>query len=110
MKMLLSLLTGWALFCSLWAARAGVLELQNGPVLNGTYLGGTAGTVRFQTAKGTVLIPRDQALALTFTSSVAGAAIGATIGALRRGQTVTIKPGALVEFQSKQPVTIKRAW
>ena len=46
---------------------ADVLELKNGQVLNGKYLGGTAGTLRFDTGSGLQVIETSQALALTFT-------------------------------------------
>lgn len=36
-----------------------------------------------------------------------GAAIGATASGLKRGQTVAVMPGELLEFQLQQPVTIK---
>ncbi|MFO1489799.1 MAG: hypothetical protein U1F77_07745 [Kiritimatiellia bacterium] len=48
-------------------ANADALELNNGTILQGTFMGGTAGTVRFETADGLQVIPRTEALALTFT-------------------------------------------
>lgn len=48
--------------------RADVLELKNGQVLNGKYLGGTAGTLRFETGTGTQVLETSQLMALTFTS------------------------------------------
>lgn len=45
-----------------------VVELKNGTVLNGRYMGGTAGTVRFETADGIQVLPTGDVLALTFTS------------------------------------------
>jgi hypothetical protein len=47
-------------------AKADVLELKNGKVLTGSYVGGTAGTIRFQTSDGVQVIETGQALALTF--------------------------------------------
>ena len=47
--------------------RADVLELKNGKVLTGKYVGGTAGTVRFESGSGTEVIETSQVLALTFT-------------------------------------------
>jgi hypothetical protein len=49
-------------------AQADVLELKNGQVLTGSYAGGTAGTIRFQTSQGVQVIETSQALALTFTA------------------------------------------
>ncbi len=50
-------------------AQADVLELKNGKVLTGSYVGGTAGTIRFQTTEGVQAVETGQALALTFTGS-----------------------------------------
>jgi hypothetical protein len=36
-----------------------------------------------------------------------GAAIGATASLLKKGQTVTIPPGRLLEFTLTQPVTVR---
>ena len=44
-----------------------MLELKNGQALNGKYVGGTAGTIRFETGGGTQVIETAQATALTFT-------------------------------------------
>lgn len=55
-------LVGWGL-----SASADVLELKNGQALNGKYVGGTAGTIRFETGGGTQVIETAQATALTFT-------------------------------------------
>lgn len=54
--------------------RADVLELKSGKVLNGSYAGGTAGTIRFQTSEGLQVVETAQALALTFTGGAAPAA------------------------------------
>ena len=62
-------LLGWAA-----AASADVLELKNGQVLTGKYMGGTAGTIRFETSGGTQVIETGQALALTFSGGGAPAA------------------------------------
>src|SRR5262245_8398565 len=50
-----------------WPASADVLELKNGKTLNGKYVGGTAGTIRFETSEGVQVVETAQALALTFT-------------------------------------------
>ena len=64
------------LFAALTAlhAQADVLELKNGKVLSGSFVGGTAGTIRFQTAEGLQVIETSQALALTFAGGGAPAA------------------------------------
>lgn len=58
------------------SVQADVLELKNGKVLTGTYVGGTAGTIRFQTSEGVQVIETGQSLALTFTAGQAAAAPG----------------------------------
>jgi len=63
------------------AAQADVLELKNGKVLTGSYVGGTAGTIRFETAQGVQVVETSQALALTFTASSTGAAAPAASAA-----------------------------
>jgi hypothetical protein len=56
------------------AARADILELKNGSVLDGKYVGGTAGTVRYETSAGTQVIATGDIIALTFTSPPAAPA------------------------------------
>jgi hypothetical protein len=51
-----------------------VLELKNGTILNGKYVGGTAGTIRFETSQGTSVVETAQVIALTFTTSAPTAA------------------------------------
>ena len=55
------------------SARADILELKNGNVLNGKYAGGTAGTVRFDTGAGMQVIETSQVIALTFTTAAGSA-------------------------------------
>lgn len=57
------------LFALPLAALADTLELKDGTLLDGTFLGGTAGAVRFETSKGLQVIPRGEILALTFVPS-----------------------------------------
>ena len=56
------------------SARADILELKNGNVLNGKYAGGTAGTVRFDAGAGMQVIETSQVIALTFTTAAAAPA------------------------------------
>ncbi len=56
------------------SAHADVLELKNGQVLTGKYNGGTAGTIRFNSASGQQVIETGKTLALTFTGGDAPAA------------------------------------
>jgi len=50
------------------SAQADILELKNGTILNGKYIGGTAGTVRFDTGAGTQVFESSQIMVLTFTT------------------------------------------
>ena len=54
--------------------RADVLELKSGKTLNGKYVGGSAGTIRFETTEGVQVIETGQVLALTFTGGGAATA------------------------------------
>ena len=56
------------------SARADILELKSGNVLNGKYAGGTAGTVRFDAGAGLQVIVTSQVIALTFTTTAAAPA------------------------------------
>ncbi len=56
------------------SAYADILELKNGNVLNGKYVGGTAGTVRFQMNAGQQVIETAYIIALTFTTPAAAPA------------------------------------
>ncbi len=48
---------------------ADVLELKNGTILNGKYVGGTVATVRFEAQGGIQVLPASDLVALTFTST-----------------------------------------
>lgn len=63
-----------------FAAPADVLELKNGTVLNGKYLGGTTESVRFDAGSGTQVIQTSQIIALTFTATGAGPVASAPPG------------------------------
>ncbi len=75
-------------------ARADVLELKNRTILNGKYVGGTAGTVRFETSAGTQVIETAQITALTFTST--GAAAPAAVAAPAAAAPAAGAPAAAV--------------
>jgi len=59
-----------ACFIVVLSTQADVLELNNGNVLNGTYLGGTQQSIRFQVGNKIKVIPKTEALALTFSGSI----------------------------------------
>ena len=58
---------------------ADVLELKNGTILNGKYVGGTAATVRFEAQGGIQVLPTSDLVALTFTSTGGAPAAPATV-------------------------------
>ena len=74
MKQITPLLLSIALLGPGMSARADTLELKSGSMLNGKYVGGTAGTVRFETTAGVQVVETGQIIALTFTTSGAVAA------------------------------------
>jgi hypothetical protein len=93
------------------SARADILELKNGNVLNGKYVGGTAGTVRFETSAGQQVIETPQIIALTFTTPApAPAPVAApssvtlpygTMLLVRMMDSVSSKNGAGANFTTK---------
>jgi hypothetical protein len=83
-------------------AEADVLELKNGQVLTGKYMGGTAGTIRFETGKGVQVVESSQAVALTFTGqnapaeTPASAAPVATVVPVAATPAPATAPGSVV--------------
>ncbi len=100
MKTQISMLAA-ALLAMTLSARPDVLELKNGTILNGKYVGGTAGTVRFETSAGAQVIETAQITALTFTT--AGAAAPAAPAA---AAPAAAAPAAAVPAAQAQSVTI----
>jgi hypothetical protein len=102
------------LVCSL--AQADVLELKNGKVLTGKYVGGTAGTLRFETGTGVEVIETSQALALSFTSAAsapaatppaAPAAAATPTPVAAAPSSVTVNAGTVLLVRMVDPVTSK---
>ena len=95
---------------SVCLARADVLELKDGKVLTGKYVGGTAGTVRFETDAGVQVIEVGQALALSFST---GAAAGGTAkatpasAAAPAAAPVTVPAGTTLLVRMVDPVSSK---
>jgi hypothetical protein len=63
---LINTLSAVILFIGCSFIHADVLELKSGSILNGKYVGGSAGTVRFETEAGLQVIETGQIIALTF--------------------------------------------
>jgi hypothetical protein len=94
------------------SARADVLELKNGSVLNGKYAGGTAGTVRFETSTGVQVVETSQVIALSFTSAAAapGAAVPAAAPAPAAApSSVTLPSGTMLLVRMMDSVSSKSA-
>jgi hypothetical protein len=75
---------------------ADTLELKNGQVVSGTYVGGTAGTVRFETSKGVQVYNTGEVLALTFSGQKSSATAKAPAT-----KTSSAKPA-----EAAKPVTV----
>src|SRR5262249_21737508 len=75
-------------------SQADVLELKNGKALNGKYVGGTAGTIRFETSEGVQVVETGQALALTFTGGGAATAAPATAAPAATAQASAPAPAS----------------
>lgn len=103
-------------------ARADVLELKNGQVLNGKYAGGTAGTLRFELNTGLEVIETSQIIALTFTTSGAPQAApfatatpapapppAAAPAPAAQPKSVTLPAGTLLLVRMMQGISSKNA-
>jgi hypothetical protein len=88
------------------AVRADVLELKNGTVLNGKYLGGTMESVRFDGGSGTQVIATSQIIALTFTTTGAGAASASPAAAPVAAVAPTTPTAAAPSQAQAQTVTL----
>ncbi len=105
------------LACAL--VQADTLELKNGQVLNGKYVGGTAATLRFETSAGVQTIETSQALALTFSGTAAATPASATASpapattaaaaapVAAAAASVTVNAGTPLLVRMVDPVTSK---
>ena len=106
MKQIILLLSALAVMTAALNTQADVLELKNGQVHNGKYLGGSAATLRFNTSGGTQVIETSQIIALTFTSSGAPAAVPAPAPAAPPS-TVTLPAGSMLLVRMADGVSSK---
>ena len=112
-RQILSLVAA-AVSSSLALARADVLELKNGTILNGKYAGGTAGTIRFETSAGVQVLETSQIIALTFTSTgtVPGTPAAASTSIATTPvapSSVTIPADTLLLVRTKDSISSKNA-
>jgi len=79
MKSLVSTLSTLLIFLSLAlsTAQADVLELKDGNILKGQFMGGTQSTVRFQVNGDMKVVPREDIVAITFTGDTGTASTAA---------------------------------
>jgi hypothetical protein len=82
------------------SGRADILELKNGTILNGNYIGGTAGTVRFDTGSGAQVIETSQIIALTFTTPAAASSPPAVAPAQLPATAPAPAPAPVAQQQS----------
>lgn len=90
---------------------ADVLELKNGQVLNGKYVGGTAGTLRFESGGGTQVIETSQIIALTFTTPAPAPAPAPTVAPApapaAQPKSVTLSSGTMLLVRMMDGVSSK---
>ena len=90
---------------------ADVLELKNGKTLNGKYAGGTAATIRFETAEGFQALEISQVLALTFTGGGGGAApakpAATTTATAPAASSISVPAGTSLLVRMIDPVSSK---
>ena len=92
--------------------QADVLELKNGSVLNGKYVGGTAGTVRIETSAGMQVIETVKIIALTFTTPAAATAPAAAAPApapAAAPSSLTLPYGTMLLVRMMDSVSSKNA-
>lgn len=94
MKQITPILLTAALLSFALAGHADVLELKNGTVLNGKYVGGTTGTVRFEALGNMQVIATSDIIALTFTTPTAAAASAAPAAPPAAAPTANPSPWA----------------
>ena len=93
----------------LLTGQADVLELKSGAVLNGSYVGGTATTVRFETSSGLQVLATDTILAITFTGGPATGPISAvyeeTAAPPAKPASVSVPAGTMLLVRTSQPIS-----
>ena len=90
-------------------SQADVLEMTNGAVLNGSYVGGTATTVRFETDYGLQVLGTGDILAITFTGESAAGPISAVYEnppvAPAKPESVGVPVGTVLMIRTSQPIS-----
>jgi hypothetical protein len=76
------------------------------PIMTGAYTDAGAKSIG-KAAKGAAAGAAIGAIADGGDGAGKGAAIGAAASGVKKGETVSVSPGTLLEFQLQQPVTVK---
>jgi len=92
---------------------ADVLEMKDGKVLNGKYVGGTAATVRFEGSTGLQVIETSKIIALTFTTPAPAASAQPTPAPVAAPaavppKSVTLPAGTMLVVRMVDTVTSKK--
>ena len=92
-------------------SHADILELKNGTVLNGKYVGGTATTVRFDTNGSEKIFDTSQIVALTFTTKASSSTATSSVAPAPAGQvsTVTLPVGTTLLVRMMDGISSKNA-
>ena len=118
-----TLLISTAILFTVWQGAADTLELKGGKILTGKYVGGTAGTVRFETSEGVQVIETSQMLALSFggdslakpatgsgsTQTPAAAGAASVAAGSAAGGAINIPAGTPLLVRMVDPVSSKDA-
>jgi hypothetical protein len=88
--------------------RADTAEMRDGSLVQGKYVGGTAGTVRLETPEGVKVIETSKILALTFAAGTATSQpAGAAPAAAAAPKTVQVPAGTVLNIKLDGPVSSK---
>ena len=90
-------------------ASADTLELKNGTVLQGKYLGGTADTVRFETSNGMQIVSYDEIKNMSVAPSAPAAPATAPAPAPAASTKVTVPAGTVLLVRMMDSVSSKNA-
>ncbi|RKX33193.1 MAG: hypothetical protein DRP71_10785 [Verrucomicrobia bacterium] len=93
----------------LLTGQADVLELKSGAVLNGSFVGGTASTVRFETSSGLQVFATTDILAITFTGESASGPISTVYAEPAappaKPASVSVPAGTMLMVRTSQPIS-----
>ena len=88
-------------------AFADTLEMKDGRLLEGKYMGGTQTSIRFQAEGKVQVVPVKDILALTFSETVSSTAPAKTPATVQRPGQVTIAQGAKIPVRLSDTVSVQ---